>query len=110
MSTATLKNRIENLIATAHLLERVDANPALIGAAQYRSLSAKLTALLGDEGLPADALRGVLQAFPATALLYENLHYPHSGLSQAPLDLAVSSEQQASALLTKLRRGAQPAH
>jgi len=110
MSTATLKSRIESLIATAHLLERVDANPALIGAAQYQSLARKLGSLLLDDDLPDDALRAVLRASPASALLYENLRYEQAGLSQAPLDLAVSSELQAGELIARLRGKAQPAH
>ena len=38
MAAAALKNRIENLIAMAQLLERVDANPTLVGAQQYLHL------------------------------------------------------------------------
>ena len=103
MAAATLKNRLENLIAMAQLLERVDANPALIGALQYRHLVDRVTALLGQEDLPGDALRAVLRACPASATIYENLHYARSGLSQSPLDAAVSSEQAAADFLAGLR-------
>lgn len=102
MATTTVKNRIENLIATAQLLERVDADPSSIGAAQYQGLTRKVQALLDDE-VPADALQAVLRNFPATALIYENLHYAHAGLSQAPLELAVAAELQTQRLLEKLR-------
>ena len=47
MAGAALKNRIENLIAMAQLLERVDANPTLVGAQQYRNLVRTVQTLLG---------------------------------------------------------------
>ena len=103
MAAAALKNRIENLIAMAQLLERVDANPAMVGARQYLNLVNTVKALLAEDGLPDDALRAVLRACPASALLYENLHYDRSGLSQSPLDAAVASEMAATALIAALR-------
>ena len=103
MAAAALKNRIENLIAMAQLLERVDANPTLVGAQQYLNLVNTVKALLGEDDLPDDALRAVLRACPATAMLYENMHYDRSGLSQSPLDSAVSSEMAATDLLASLR-------
>jgi hypothetical protein len=45
----------------------------------------------------------VLRACPATAMVYENMHYDRSGLSQSPLDSAVSSEVSATELLASLR-------
>ena len=107
MHTATIKSRIENLIAMARLLERSDADPSLIGAAQYQNLARLVQSLLSDD-LPDEALRAVLRAFPAAALLYENLHYDRSGLSQSPLDNAVSTELQASAIIERIRAGARP--
>jgi hypothetical protein len=104
MATATLKSRIENLIAMTQLLERVDAQPALVGAVQYRKLVQTVQDLLGADDLPEDALRAVLRASPAAALLYENLHYDRSGLSQSPLELAIDSELDARQLLDRLRR------
>ncbi|HEX7639496.1 MAG TPA: hypothetical protein VF457_13960 [Burkholderiaceae bacterium] len=100
---ATLRNRIENLIAMARLLERVDAQPTLVGAEQYRHLVLAVQSLLADEELPEDALRAVLGASPACATLYENLHYDRSGLSQSPLDAAVAAEMAASDLIASLR-------
>ena len=102
MATAALQNRIENLIAMAQLLERVDANPTIVGAQQYQNLVRTVQTLLEDD-LPEDALRAVLRACPASATLYENLHYDRSGLSQSPLDAAVSSELAASELIAGLR-------
>ena len=100
--TAALKNRIENLIAMAQLLERVDANPTLVGAQQYLNVVNTVKTLLAED-LPEDALRAVLRACPASAMLYENMHYDRSGLSQSPLDAAISSEMNATELLTSLR-------
>lgn len=102
MAAAALKNRIENLIAMAQLLERVDANPTIVGAQQYRNLVGTVKTLLEDD-LPDEALRAVLRACPASATLYENMHYDRSGLSQSPLDAAVSSELAASELIAGLR-------
>lgn len=104
MGVATIRSRIETLIATARLLEHADANASLVGAAQYRSLSRLVQSLLGED-VPDDALRAVLRAFPATAMLYENLHYDRSGLSQSPLEGAVSAELLASEVIERLRAG-----
>jgi hypothetical protein len=101
-AAAVLKNRIENLIAMAQLLERVDANPTLVGARQYVNLVRTVQTLL-DEEWPDDALRAVLRACPASATLYENLHYDRSGLSQSPLDSAVASEIAATEFIATLR-------
>jgi hypothetical protein len=103
MAAAALKNRIENLIAMAQLLERVDANPTLVGAQQYLNLVNTVKGLLAEDDLPDDALRAVLRACLASALLYENMHYDRSGLSQSPLDAAVASEMAATDLITGLR-------
>jgi hypothetical protein len=105
MAAAALKNRIENLIAMAQLLERVDANQTIVGAQQYLNLVSTVKTLLSEDDLPDDALRAVLRACPATALLYENMHYDRSGLSQSPLDAAVASEIAATELIASLRAG-----
>jgi len=109
MAAAALQNRIENLIAMVQLLERVDANPTLVGAQQYRNLVQTVQKLLDDEEVPDDARRTVLRASPASATLYENLHYDRSGLSQSPLDAAVASEMAATELLARMRADARPA-
>ncbi len=99
---AALKSRIENLIAMAQLLERVDAQPTMVGAQQYRNLVRTVQGLLEEEW-PEDALRAVLRGCPASAMLYENLHYDRSGLSQSPLDNAVSAELAAQEFIASLR-------
>ena len=101
--TAALKNRIENLIAMAQLLERVDANPTIVGAQQYLNLVNTVKTLLAEDDLPDDALRAVLRACPASATVYENMHYDRSGLSQSPLDTAVAAELAASEFIASLR-------
>jgi hypothetical protein len=109
MSTAaSLQSRIENLVAMARLLERVDADPALIGAQQYQALARKVGTLLDDAELPDSALRAILGASPACATLYENLHYDRSGLSQTSLDAAVASEAAAVEAIRRARAAMQP--
>jgi len=108
MAAATLQNRIENLVAMAQLLERVDAQPTLIGAEQYRQLVIRVGTLLDDPELPEDALRAVLRASPACATVYENRHYDRSGLSQSPLDAAVAAETAAVDVIARLRTRHEP--
>jgi hypothetical protein len=111
MSTAaTLQNRIENLVAMARLLERVDADPALVGAQQYQSLVRKVQSLLDDADLPEGALHAILGASPTCATLYENLHYDRSGLSQSPLDAAVAAGAAAVDAIQRARAGTRPGH
>jgi hypothetical protein len=103
--TEPLHNRLETLIALARLLERVEASPVAAGADQYRALVRKIQGALG-EPLPDAALQAILKAHPATAEIYENLHYDTSGLSRSPLERSVATEMLASQLLHKVARGA----
>lgn len=97
----SLKSRLENVIALARLLERVERHPRAPDPDQYRALVHQLgTALEAD--LPHDALHAILGAHPATAELYENLHYAVSGLSRSPLDRAVAAEMAASQALHRI--------
>jgi hypothetical protein len=102
---ASIRTRLENLIALAGLLERIESQPMGVGAEQYRGLVLQLRELL-DEELPERALRQVLDAHPATAELYENMRYEHLGLSRSSLERAVATEMQASALLGRIGREA----
>ncbi len=104
-AATTLKARLETLIALSRLLERVEADPARVGAEQYRTLVRQVTHAL-DTDLPEDALRAVLGAYPAAALLYENLHYAHAGLSRSTLERSVQSEMAASQLLDRVAKSA----
>ena len=107
MNASAIKSQLENLIAMVRLLERVDANPSLIGAAQYQNLSRMVRSLL-TEDLPVEALQAILGASAAAAVLYENIHYDRSGLSQSPLDAAVASELLACEVIARVRSGAKP--
>ena len=101
----TLKTRLENVIALARLLDRVEANRVAIGADQYRALVRQLGVALQQE-MPDDALQAVLGAHPAAAVIYENLHYAQSGLLLATLDRSVNSELLAQQALAKAARRA----
>jgi hypothetical protein len=104
-STEPLHARLETLIALARLLERVEGDPVSVGAGQYRALVRRIQDALG-ESLPNAALQAILGAHPATAEIYENLHYDTSGLSRSPLDRSVASEMLATRLIHKVARGA----
>jgi hypothetical protein len=106
-STEPLHTRLETLIALARLLERVEASPAAIGAGQYRSLVRRIQAAL-QEPLPGAALQAILNAHPATAEIYENLHYGSSGLSRSSLDRSVASEMLATQLIHRIARAEPP--
>ena len=102
-STEPLHTRLETLIALARLLERVEASPAAIGASQYRALVRRIQQALGAP-LPGPALQTILNAHPATAEIYENLHYESSGLSRSSLDRSVTTEMLATQLIHKIAR------
>ena len=101
--TESLHTRLETLIALSRLLERVETSPVAIGADQYRALVRQLTAALGVV-MPPPALEAILAAHPATAELYENLHYQASGLSRAPLDRSVATEMLATQWIHRAAR------
>jgi hypothetical protein len=101
--TESLRSHLETLIALARLLERVEASPIAIGADQYRALIGQLKAALAP-ALPQQAIEAILAAHPATAELYENLHYETSGLSRSPLDRSVATEMLATQLIHKVAR------
>jgi hypothetical protein len=99
--TEPLHTRLETLIALARLLERVEATPAAIGAGQYRALVRRIQEALGAP-LPGPALQAILKAHPATAVIYENLHYETSGLSRSSLERSVATEMLATQLLHRI--------
>ena len=94
--TTSLQSRLETVIALARLFERIDASGTAPVAEQYQALVAQLKSALGA-GLPA-------AAYPATAELYENLHYSESGLSQQPLERSVATEMMAAAAIHRAAR------
>ena len=103
----SVKTRLETVIALGRLLERIERSTTAPDAAQYRSLVRQLGSAL-EADLPQDALEAILNASPACAELYENLHYEKSGLSRSPLDRSISAEMMASQALHRIARGAQP--
>jgi hypothetical protein len=99
----TIKSRLENVIALARLLDRVDNSPVEISPDQYRALVRQLTRALAQE-LPDDALQAVLSTNPSAAELYENVHYAQSGLSRSSLEQSVRSEMLASQAIARAAR------
>jgi hypothetical protein len=99
----TIKSRLENVIALARLLDRIDNSPVRISADQYQALVRQLARALAQE-LPDDALQAVLGIHPSAAELYENAHYAQSGLSRSSLEQSVRSEMLASQALARAAR------
>jgi len=87
----------------AQLLQALDGQDAAADPHQYRLLVQKIAAELqahqGHEALPA-----LLDHFPASAEIYENLQYAHAGLCRAPLALSLNSELAARGLLERVSR------
>jgi hypothetical protein len=93
--------RLTTLVALARLLERIEQSPRARDAAAYRLLVQRIQAVLAED-LPDDGRRALLEAFPGTAEIYENLHYARAGLSRSPLDLSVATEMRAADLLARV--------
>lgn len=98
-----LPQRLHVLASLAHLLERLERFPRSASADQYRTLCRRLTQLLRDAE-PDEHLRALLQAYPATAELYENLRYEHAGLCQSNFDESLNAELSAVAALEHARK------
>ena len=98
MSTTVHKN----LVVLARVLERLECSPVRVDAEQYRAVVDYLAAEL--EVAPRDAgLEMLLENFPATAQLYENLHYQHAGLCRSPLQLSIEAEAEARCAILQAR-------
>lgn len=89
----------------ARLLERLERSAVPVGAEQYRSVVLHLADEFND--LPADAdLAALLDAHPAAAELYENLHYAQAGLCRHPVGAAAAAELLAREIIARaMRRG-----
>jgi len=96
------------VVALAHLLESVETGTARATAEGYRLLVQRLQVALAED-FPADALLAVLNQYPATSQVYENMHYEHSGLFRAPLERSVSSELKAKQVLMRAARASRKA-
>jgi hypothetical protein len=101
VTSLRLPSRLHSLAAMALLLERLENQPLGASAAQYQSVVQRILALLSET--PTDpALHSLLAVAPATAQLYENLHYGHAGLCRSPLDQALQAELATSQALRRL--------
>ncbi len=100
----TVPNELLAFARLASLLQALDAQGGAADPHQYRLLvgkiGAELSAHQGHEALPA-----LLDHFPASAEIYENLQYAHAGLCSAPLEVSLTSELAARSLLERVRRG-----
>ena len=95
-----------NLVTLARMLERLDRSGVAVDPKQYRAVVEHLSEVL--QSVPRDAaLDAVLEASPATAELYENLHYEHAGLCRSPLDAAMNAELAARTAIVLARQSAQ---
>jgi hypothetical protein len=108
MSPSEVRSRLHIVVALAHLLETVENGAARATAEGYRLLVQRLHAALSED-FPADALLAVLNRYQATSLVYENMHYEHSGLFRAPLEHSVSSELMAKQVLLRAARASRKA-
>ena len=93
----------KNLVMLARMLERLDRSVEPVDPQQYRGVVEHLAEVLRTVAHDA-ALEAVLQASPATAELYENLHYQHAGLCRSSLDLALAAELAARDAIESARR------
>jgi hemoglobin-like flavoprotein len=89
----------------AALLERLDHSTVAVGADQYRSVVTHLVDELATVE-PGEALKSLLDAHPAAAQVYENLHYQHAGLCRSSLDFSLAAELQAKAIIERVKRAA----
>ena len=103
MSTNEVRYRLHTVVALAELLECVENGTAQASADGYRLLVQRLQVGLSQD-FPADALQSLLNQYPATSQVFENMHYERSGLSRAPLERSVSSELMAVQILARVAR------
>ncbi len=91
----------------AQLLERLECSSVAVDAEQYRSVVLRLADALRDVRSDA-ALGALLQRFPASAELYENLNYHVAGLCRSNLDLALAAELKVKTVIERAQRAARP--
>ncbi|MFD1894515.1 hypothetical protein H0I39_02445 [Ottowia beijingensis] len=88
----TLQAPTRTAAILAQLLERLDASRQAVDAHQYRTVAARLSAMLANTDIDWQPL---LEQSPAATALYENLHYGDAGLCRSPLDAAMRAEMAA---------------
>jgi hypothetical protein len=97
--------RLDTVVALARLLQRIENSTRPVDPDAYRLLVRRLQAALAED-LPEAGRRAVLEAFPAAAEIYENLHYAQAGLALAPIDRSVATEMRTTELLARIARDA----
>ncbi len=110
----TTQPTVSNLAIIAQLFERMDRSAGSVDPAQYRAVAGRLGEMLeassaANTTSPSADQRereDVLEAFPATRELYENIRYADAGLCRSPLQLAIDSEVKAHDALARIRKGA----
>lgn len=100
--TLRIPERLHVVVALAQLLERMAHRVEAIGAAQYQSIVRHLADEL-ERADPEEALEAILNAFPATAEVYENVRYEQAGLCRSPLELSLQTELETRSLIRRLR-------
>lgn len=84
----------------ATLLDRLEASAVPVDPAQYMTVVSHLSQALRDAN-SSDALGALLSEHPAAAELYENTQYEVAGLCRLPLDVSMTSELQARAVIQR---------
>ena len=108
VGAVALAPQLQGLAALAWLLERIESGGQRPDPAQYRLLVRRIAEQL-EQLTMQPQLGAVLDRFPATADLYENLRYEWAGLCRAPLARSVGSERQARQVLQRVARAARGA-
>lgn len=93
------------ILMLSRLLEHLDHNGKAVNAEQYRSVAQHLTLAISQE-TPSDEFKLMLEQFPATAALYENLHYEYAGLCRSPLEASLQSEHTMRDVLKRVNESA----
>jgi hypothetical protein len=98
----------DNAVQFALLLEKAERNTTAATASDYQVIVRQLRRIL-VRGMPAHDLQCVLDAFPAAAELFENIHFEQYGLSRAPVLDAAYSAALTKRLMARLVLPALPA-
>ncbi|GIX25890.1 MULTISPECIES: hypothetical protein [Caldimonas] len=102
-TTIQVPARLLGLVMMARLLQRLDTSREPVDARQYHDVVRRLQDLLRTTPVD-DALKAVLNAYPAAGEVYENLRYEHAGLCLQPLERSMGTELQAREVLRRVAR------
>ncbi len=101
----TLPESLKVILMLSRLLEHLECNNSSLNAEQYRSVVQHLTLAISQE-TPSDEFKAMLEQYPATAALYENLHYEYAGLCRSQLEASLHSEQAMREVLQRVNESA----